>query len=252
MIEREEKDDVRVARIVRGKGNSLDIDLLKALTAELADTTRSEARALVLIGEGKAFCAGVDLVKLAAGGQDYVREFLPALSECFVKLVTFPKPLIAAVNGHAIAGGCLIALASDWQVMARGVGRIGLTELLVGVPFPSIPLEIARGKLTPRAFRQVVLTGKLYSPEEALEMGLVDELADADQVLARALEVAKSMAAVPFEAFSLTKLQMNQPIVETFERHWPMVDPQVFKTWMDPATLGHIQRFVAERVGKSS
>ena len=106
-----------------------------------------QARAVVITGSGSVFSAGVDLQRIVAGGPSYVREFLPALSDSFMAIFDHPGPVVAAVNGHAIAGGCVIAAACDVRLMAHG--KIGLAELSVSVPFPPVAMEIMRYAVGP-------------------------------------------------------------------------------------------------------
>src|SRR6266576_3946717 len=101
------------------------------------------------------FSAGVDLLRLVDGGADYVRNFLPAVCRTFEALFSLLAPVVAAIHGHAIAGGCVIACATDYRMMAREPGRIGVPELLVGVPFPVVPLEIMRFA-APRQYLQAL------------------------------------------------------------------------------------------------
>src|SRR5213592_706704 len=134
MIELSERDGVALLRLADGKANAMSLDFCEALTARFA--ALSSARAVVLTGTGTIFSAGVDLVRLLEGGAPYIRKFLPTLSTMLVTVFSHPAPVIAAINGHAIAGGCVLACAADRRVMAGNGGRIGVTELLVGVPFP--------------------------------------------------------------------------------------------------------------------
>ena len=120
---------------------------------------QSAAGALVITGQGKMFSAGVDLPRLVEGGAAYVREFLPAMNHAFETLFAFPKPLVVAVNGHAIAGGCVMACCADYRIMAREPGRIGIPELLVGVPFPVVPLEIVRFATPPQHLQALIYRG---------------------------------------------------------------------------------------------
>ena len=110
--------------------------------------------------------------------------------ECSSGWPRFPKPLVAAVNGHAIAGGAIMMLACDQRLLARGPARIGLTEVLVGVQFPAWALEIARFATPPEHFQTLICTGRTYEPEAALARGLVDELVEPERLLDRAMEVA--------------------------------------------------------------
>ena len=104
----------------------------------------------------------------------YLDEFLPALSEAFLAVFDCPVPVIAAVNGHAIAGGCVLACACDHRVMNQGHGRIGVTELLVGVPFPITALEILRFAVGTRRLSELACFGRTYRAAEAVGLGLVD------------------------------------------------------------------------------
>src|SRR4051812_13759621 len=144
MIDLTHRGDVAILRMAHGKANALDLEFCAALTTQLEDCERSAAGAIVLTGTDRMFSAGVDLPRLVAGGAAYVREFLPALDRMLQALFSLATPVVAAINGHAIAGGCVMACAADYRIMAREPGRIGVTELLVGVPFPVVPLEIMR------------------------------------------------------------------------------------------------------------
>src|SRR5436305_10167261 len=132
MLARSQRDGVLTLRLAHGKAGALGVELVDALLHEL-DGAAGDVRALVLTGTGSIFSAGVDLFRLTREGADYVRRFLPLLSRFFRVLFAFPMPVVAAVNGHAIAGGCVIALACDVRLMAEGGGKIGVPELLVGV-----------------------------------------------------------------------------------------------------------------------
>ena len=122
----------------------------------------------MLTGQGKMFSAGVDLIKLRQGGADYIRKFLPSLHKLYEAVFFHPKPVVAAVNGHAIAGGCVLAACADRRIMARGLGRIGVTELLVGVPFPALAFEIVRPAVPPRYLAEVTYSGATYEADAAL------------------------------------------------------------------------------------
>jgi enoyl-CoA hydratase len=197
-----------------GKASVFDLEFVRGLSESLAAIEREDARALVLTGTGSIFSAGVDLIRLTREGGPYVREFLPALSEMFVRLYAMPMPVIAAVNGHAIAGGAILTWACDRAVMAWGKGRIGAAELLVGVPFPLVPLEITRAALAKRAAQEAILRGTTLEPEAALARGYVDELADPDELLDRACEIAATLSAIPRTSWRLTKAALRRPTLE--------------------------------------
>src|SRR5579872_1791909 len=137
MIETSSEDGIAIVTLRHGKANALDIALCDELAARFAELRATDARAVIVTGQGKIFSAGVDLRQVSAGGADYIRKFLPQLHRLYDAIFFHPRPVVAAINGHAIAGGCVLACCADRRILARG-GRIGMTELLVGVPFPAL------------------------------------------------------------------------------------------------------------------
>src|SRR5215831_4524590 len=132
MLEISHHADVAVLKIAHGKANALDLELCRHITGRLEELGTSSVEAVVLTGQGGIFSAGVDLLRALDADAAYLRGFLPTLRKLFDVTFFYPKPVVAAINGHAIAGGCVLACAADQRLMARGPGRIGVTELLVG------------------------------------------------------------------------------------------------------------------------
>jgi enoyl-CoA hydratase len=240
MIEVSSTGDVAIVRLAHGKANAMSIELCEELTKRLKAVNASSARATIIVGSGRMFSAGVDL--------PYVREFLPALCTMFATVFTHPKPIVAAVNGHAIAGGCVLACACDKRLMARDAGRIGVTELLVGVPFPAIAMEIMRGAAAPQHFENLLFGGATYTPEEASGLGLVDEVVAPDALLERAVAAAQTLAALSPSAFALTKRQTRQPALERLQRDG--TEAEVTQIWTAPETLERIRDYVSRTFKK--
>ena len=230
--------------MTHGKANALDLELCEALTAQLDDCARSDAGALVLTGDGRMFSAGVDLIRVVNGGAAYVQTFLPSVNKMFETLFSCPKPVVAAVNGHAIAGGCVMTCAADYRMMAREPGRIGIPELLVGVPFPVVPLEIMRFAAPRQYLQAMAYRGLTLTADQGLHHGLVDEVVDGERLLDEAVAVAESLAAIPSAAFSLTKTQMRAPTRRRM-RAGAAVDVEVQDAWAAPETLNAIRDYVA-------
>jgi enoyl-CoA hydratase len=248
MIEWEERGVVTILRMARGKGNALNLELIEALIDALDRLDRSAARAAVLTGQGNIFGAGVDLPALAAGGAEYVRRFLPMLQRGFERLATFPRPLVAAINGHAIAGGAILMLTCDQRLLARGPARVGLTEVRVGVVFPAWALEIARFATPPQHFPTLVCTGRTWQSEEALARGLVDELVEPEQLLDRSCEVAEELAAILPAAFAETKLAVRRPMIEAARSQAALTDAAVLEHWCAPETLRQVTAFAEQAI----
>ena len=214
MIDLETHGDVTVMRLNAPPVNALDREVLLAITATLHEIEASDARAVVLTGTGTTFSAGADLFRVLNEGDEYLRTSLAALTEAFGTLFQFPRPVVAAVNGHAIAGGAVLTCASDHRITAAGDHKIGFAELRVGVPFPAWALEIARWGTRPADFQEVIYFGRSYDPEGALARGLIDEIVEPDQLMERALATAERLAAIPAASFRLMKEALRRPVVE--------------------------------------
>lgn len=251
MIDSKIVDGVAVLAMAHGKVNALDIEFCDALAGRFDDLRRLDAKAIVLTGKDGIFSAGVDLKRLSAGGADYTRQFLPALHRLFDAVFFHPKPVIAAVNGHAIAGGCVLACCADRRIMARDAGRIGVTEILVGVPFPALAFEIVRFAVPPRYLSEFTLSGATYATDEAQRLGWVNEVTDSGQLINRAIAAAKELSLLSPAAFAQTKLQIRQPVAERLKKSGEATDKAVTDIWAAPATLSYIREYVARTLSKS-
>jgi enoyl-CoA hydratase len=249
MIERSQHEGIFTLRLAHGKASAIDVELLDALVREL-DGVAEDVRALVLTGTGSIFSAGVDLFRLTDGGADYVRRFLPLLSRFVRTLFAFPRPVVAAVNGHAIAGGCVIVLACDARLMAEGVGRIGVPELLVGVPFPAAPLEVIRFAVPQDKVQSLIYRGRTLPPQEALTAGLVDEVVAPDDLLARAQEIARQLALIPPQVYRLTKQSLRAEAVQRIERASERLDQAALEVWSAAETHAHIREYLRRTLRK--
>ena len=227
----------------------MDIELGEALIAELKAAMDPAVKALIVTGSGSSFSAGVDLFRVLKDGPDYGRRFLPILDEFLRTTLTFPKPVVAAVNGHAIAGGCILAAACDHRIMTEGNGRIGIPELAVGVPFPALPLQIMAARVADGPLRDLVFTGRTVQIDEAKALGLIDEKCPSGMLMDRAFEVAQQLAAIPAGAFALTKEMFYSPIMARTKDHADL-NARVVHAWLQPHTYDTIRAYLERTVGK--
>lgn len=246
MIQRETRDDITILRLAHGKANALDIELLRSIEHELGDL--QGASAIVLTGTASMFCAGVDLFRLLKDGPASIGPFLDALEAAILKLFEFPAPVVAAVNGHAIAGGGILVEACDYRIMAGG--RIGVPELLVGVPFPIAALEVVRFATPAQHVQKIAYTGKTFGPDDALSHGLIDEIVTAEALEGRVLEVARQFGAIPRESFVLAKRTLREPTLRRIAEGRASIDRDVRRLWAEPATHDAIRAYLDKTVGR--
>jgi len=249
VISVETRGQVAVVTMTHGRANALDAPLCRALARHLGELECDGHRAVVLTGHGSIFSAGVDLLRLRDGGPGYLEEFLPALSEAFLTVFSCPLPVVAAVNGHAIAGGCVLACACDHRVMNAAHGRIGVTELLVGLPFPAAATEILRFAVGTPRLKEISYFGRTYPAAEAVALGLADEAVDGASVLPRAVAVAAEFAALPGEPLRHTRRQLRAPALDLIARQ-RADDELVRQMWASPAARAAVDRYVTKTLRK--
>ena len=252
MLTLDVEGEIGVLRMQHGKANVQDLESCAALSERLAEIERLPVRATVLTGHGALFSGGVDLKRISAGGVDYLRTFLPVLTRCIEALFFHPKPVVAAVNGHAIAGGCLLACCGDRRLMTSDEGaRIGVPELYVGVPFPPAGVEILRFACAPQHLQKLLYGGRNLPPRAALAAGLVDRLVAPDALESEAIETAKQLAGLRPEAFAITKEQLRAPVRERIRANEGAVGARVSGTWTSPETPAAIEDYAARTLRRS-
>jgi len=251
MIDVTSQNGIALLTLKHGKANALDIEFCESLAARFNKMRDADAKAVVLTGQGKIFSAGVDLIRVSEGGAPYVRKFLPALHKLYDAVFHHPKPVVAAINGHAIAGGCVLAACADRRIMAREGGRIGVTEILVGVPFPALAFEIVRFAVPPRHLPEFTLSGATYATDAALHRGWIDEIAEPADLLEDAIAVAQELALLSPAAFAQTKKQIRQSVSERLAQSGEATDRAVTEIWAAPETLNRIRDYVARTLKKN-
>ena len=232
MIELEHIDDVAVLKLARGRGNSLEPGFLAEIRRGFRDLREAPPRGVVLAADGKIWCAGLDLLALADATDADLGHLLDELYATLREVFTFPRPVVAAINGHAVAGGALLSLACDQRVMAMGDGKWGLTEAALGLVVPASMIEMARYALRRPVLERLLYGGQAYPGFKAREMGILDDLVDAEQLLERATEIIRGWTPVP-AAFADIKARLRQPTLDAMEAARPL-DRAFIDRWRDP------------------
>ncbi len=228
---------IAVLKLDRSPANAIDLDLAEAFENALATIEeRDETDALVITGVGSCFSGGLDLKAVPTYDRAQQQAMVMAVNRMFGRLYGLPLPTIAAVNGHAMAGGVILTLGCDYRIGAEGNYKLGLAEARVGVVYPVAAMAIVRSELAPATARTMVLTARNYNPREALEMGVLDELQPPDRLLARAMEVAGEMAALPRSAYRRIKRGLRAQALASIDdaisnRNEPMLD-----SWLSDET----------------
>lgn len=193
--------DVYELRLDRPAKNALGRETLTWLEGRLDEAGE---RPILMLGSDGAFSAGLNLVELSGFDGADMEAFLDLFERVVPRLYDHPAPVVACVNGHAIAGGCVLMQCADWRVVqAEPRLRIGLNEVALGVCFPPSTFNLLRNRLGPRALHDALLGAGLYSADEALALGLADAVVEDAEAAARAR--IEAMAAHPRRAYAITK-----------------------------------------------
>ena len=208
LVDVEDLDGISVVRLKRPPANALDPELLAAGLAALKSLRDAGPAAVVLTGSGAFFSGGADLRVVPALSADEQADMARGINALFSGWHNFPRPLVCAVNGHAIAGGLILALCGDYRVGPTS-GQFGLTEVKVGIPFPSAAMEVVQAELVAPVVRRLVVRGELFDARTALDLDIFDEVVADDAVVDRALAVASELASLPPRTFEAVKARLR-------------------------------------------
>jgi enoyl-CoA hydratase len=239
---------VAVVEMAYGKVNAMDLKFCRGLSETLLGLERNGSTSAVVLTSGVAiFSPGLDLKRIVREGSDYLSQSIESLDRCLRGLCLFSKPLVAAINGHAVAGGCAMALACDYRILGEQA-TIGMPESRLGVPFPAIAIEVIRGCVSPSTARSMLQLGKTFVGEAAIQVGLVDEVISNHRVLDQATAKAAEFAQLPPEVFVMTKRQLQMPTMLMLEESERKFGRQVRKIWSSDTLRESIEEFVRERL----
>jgi enoyl-CoA hydratase/carnithine racemase len=237
---------IGVVRLERAHGNAIEDGLVESLVATLAEAESDPAIGGVLLtAGGKIFCPGLDLQDLFPLDREAMERFMRRFSAAVLTLYTFPKPVVAVVHGHALAGGCVLALCADWRVLRRGA-ITGLNEVKVGVPLPFGVALIVRDAVPKNKLTEVALLGRNAADEDAVAAGLADELADAESVEAAGRARLEEFLLKDAFAFAVTKRYLRSPVVERIRANNQLLLPEWLDGWFSRGTRARIAAIVAE------
>jgi enoyl-CoA hydratase len=205
-------ETMTIMTVDRPPANAMNVELLTELGDALAIIAAEPPRAVVLAGREGFFSGGADLKAVPTYGPEQQRRMVQGINRMAIELYALPCPVVAAVTGHAIAGGLVLALCADYRI-ASTAGRYGLTEVKVGVPYPQAAIIAVRAELAPHAARRLAFGNQLIDAAQCVELGVFDEALDSAAVLDRAIEVAAELGAMPADVYTLTKTGLREDTV---------------------------------------
>lgn len=239
----EARGDVALLTLARPPANALDLNLLLALGR--AVTEAQDARAIVLTGSERFFSAGLDLAYVLTLDEPQALTFAEAFDDTMTTLFAAPGPLVAALSGHTVAGGAVIAAAADFRLMAEGPARIGLPEIKVGVPFPASALEIVRHAWAGPHLARLLFRGDTVDAAEALALGLIDDVVAPNALVDHAVALAGTLAAAPRATYAATKRGLRAPGLARIQAARAAGPDPVWEVWRSPEVRAAIAAYGA-------
>ncbi len=246
LVRLEERGRLRVVQLDKGRGNAIDPPLVEELIAAVA-RIRSDASArgvLLASAHPKLFCPGLDLVTLVELDRAAMSSFMLRFATLVQDLYSLPVPVVAAVGGAAVAGGCVLALTADWRLL-KPEAPIGLNEVKVGVPLPWTVSLLLQGAVGPAALASVAMLGRNFSGEAAITAGLADELAAADGFEAACVARLEEFADKDAYAFGRIKSYLRETTLARMKAEEETRLPEWLDGWFSPATRERIAATVA-------
>jgi enoyl-CoA hydratase/carnithine racemase len=248
MITLDQQDQIAIITLNRGVTNALNLDLVNQLNATIQEVKGDDTiRGAVLESSNeKFFCIGFDIPQLISLPRDEFTIFYRAITSTCLELYAIPKPTITAITGHAIAGGCVLALACDYRFIAEGRKLMGLNEIQLGVPVPFIADHILRDLVGVRYSREIMDTGDFYTPDQTLQMGMVDEVLPLEEVRSSAREKVSMLSEMPSQAFAMIKANRVEGVVEAVKKQNTAKEQAFVDRWYAEDTRRLLQEAVAK------
>ena len=236
-------DKFAEVRLEHGKVNALNEGIVDELSARLSRLARDPGvRSILLTGTGAFFSFGFDIPGFLDHSREAFLAYLRKFAALYRDLFACPKPVVAALNGHAVAGGCMLALACDARLMSTGKGKIALNEIAFGSSLFAGSVAMLRSCVGERNAERIALSGKMYTPDEALALGLVDRLVPQTELLPAAREVAREHGAKDPDAYRSVKMLLRAPVLEEMARREDESLREFVEIWYSERTRENLRK----------
>lgn len=241
-----QKNGYLIVAMQRGTANALEQSLVDELREVFRSSTKDDQiKGIVLTGRERFFSAGLDLITLYDYDEEQLTHFWRSFITLLQHMTAWPKPLVAAISGHAPAGGCLLALTADYRIMAAGDYQIGLNEVAVGIMVPEAIFNLYRFWIGDQAAHTMLLEGKLVKPDEALRLNMIHEVQPEAEVLARAEKQLQRYLNLPSDAWLRSKTNIRRRLNQALQLDFDEVFGPALQLWWDPANRAMMQ-FIVE------
>ena len=230
----------------RGVANPMNLQMLEEIIASIKQLSVDDSvKGLIINGKENFFTAGLDIPEIVSYDKEKTRYFWKCFLDMMGEIVAFPKPVISAITGHSPAGGCIVAISSDYRIMAEGNYKIGLNEVAVGIIVPETVYQLYASWIGNRKAYQYLMEGKLMNPSEALEIGLVDRLIAPELVLEAAEAKMKQYLAFDQDTWKKSKYALRKEYISACVNYDEKILDKMIEHWYLPKTQAVLNGFVA-------
>jgi 3,2-trans-enoyl-CoA isomerase len=246
-------DKLAVITLDRGRSNPINHQMVNELSACIKSLESDDkVNGLILTGKEGFFTSGVDLIEAYGYDEAQSRQFWADFLALQAALASFKKPLVAAISGHSPAGGCVLAICADYRVMTDGAFIIGLNEIPVGIIVPDFVFSLYAFWIGQRKAYQYLLEGKLFKVNEAFEIGLIDEVCTADNLLSTAEKKIRTYMQLNPVTWSQSKLNLRKEIIGKFSIDQTGNLNSLMAQWWAPATRQGLQMIIQNLKSKTT
>jgi len=238
-------EDIAVVTINRPKVNALNEPLVEELyecLQKLADKPNAHVKTIILTGLGSFFSFGLDVPEFLSYPKDAFTRFLAKFTELISYIFQYPKPVVAALNGHAVAGGCMLAIACDYRLMVSDKAKISLNEITFGSSVFASAVYILKHWVGGRNAEHILYSGKMYSAEEARGLGLIDEVVSKENLEEAARKTARDLASKNGDAFQSIKMLLRRPLWEEINKREINSILEFTEIWYSESTWENLEK----------
>lgn len=238
--------DYKIAKfeINNGKANVLNENVFREIKNKIEEFEQSQNKVLIITGTDNFFSSGLDLTKIYSYTKDELRSFMTLFEDTLISIYKSKKPIITAINGHAIAGGLVIALQADYTIGVDKKYKLGLIETKLGLGLPLLPLEALKLKLSYSSFIDVAYFGETFSPSEAHTKGLINDLVSQDEYEQAIMLKAKQLSEIPSKAFEQIKYTSRMDSFKRIEEN----RTKLLENWLDTWFSEEAQNLIKKQV----